>query len=104
MLDRVGLGFVAEMPLAREVGRVALLLEELVDRRGFLAQEVLITRRDDDRQRRADGNGPGDQPGPSSGAPRLPLQSGGIRPFLAPPINVGGRMADTSTSPLLITN
>src|SRR5206468_5235200 len=103
MLDRVGLGLVAEMPLAREVGRVAVLLEELGDRRGFLAQEVLITRRDDDRQRRADGNAPGDERGAASGATRLAIPTGEIRAFLGDAIDVWGRMAEVCASARDIT-
>src|SRR5207248_9539871 len=97
MLDRVGLGLVAEMPLAREVGRVAVFLEELGDGRGFLAQEVLITRRDDDRQRRADGNAPGDERGAAGGATRLAVPTGEMRAFLGDAIDVWGRMAEVLT-------
>ena len=103
MLDRVGLGFVAEMPLAREVGRVAVLLEELGDRRGFLAQEVLITRRDDNRQRRADGNAPGNERGAAGGATRLAVPTGEMRAFLGDAIDVWGRMAEVCASARDIT-
>jgi hypothetical protein len=42
MLGRIGRGLVAEMPLAREVCRVAVLLEEFGDRRRLLAEVVLV--------------------------------------------------------------
>src|SRR6185312_8370523 len=41
MLGRIGIRDVAEMPLAREVGGVAVLLEEFGDGRRFLAEIVL---------------------------------------------------------------
>ena len=51
MLDRIGVGLVAEMPLAGEVRRIAVFLEELGDRRRFLPQTVLIARSNHDRER-----------------------------------------------------
>ena len=59
MLDGIELGLVAEVPLAREVGPVSVLLEELGDGRRLLPQPVLVSGGDDDRQRRADRNAPG---------------------------------------------
>ena len=56
VLDRIELGLVAEVPLAGEVSRVSVLLEELGDRRRLLPEPVLVTGGDDDRQRRADRN------------------------------------------------
>ena len=46
MLDRIGVGFVAQVPFPREVGGVAVGLEELGNRRRFLLQGVRITGRD----------------------------------------------------------
>src|SRR5258708_28992417 len=103
MLDRAALGPQPGMPLAREVGRVAVLLEELGDGRGFLAQEILITRRDDDRQRRTDGNAPGDERGAASGATRLAVPTGEMRAFLGDAIDVWGRMAEVCASTRDIT-
>src|SRR6266478_9601034 len=103
MLDRVGLGLVAEMPLAREVGRVAVLLEELRNGGCLLAKGVLVARRDDDRQRRADGNAPGDQRGAAGGATRLAVPTGEMRAFLGDAIDVWGGMAEVCASARDIT-
>ncbi len=71
VLDRVELGLVAEMPLAREVGRVAVLLEELGDRRRLRLQAVLVTGRHDHGQGGADRDAAGDEGRPAGGAARL---------------------------------
>src|SRR5215475_13895905 len=42
--DWVGLGLVAEMPLARKIRRVAVLLEEFGNGGRLLAQRILVTR------------------------------------------------------------
>ena len=42
VFDGVGLGLVTQVPLAREVGRIAVLLEELRNRGGLFAQSILI--------------------------------------------------------------
>src|SRR5271156_5061937 len=51
MLDRVELGLIPQMPLAREISRIAALREELGDCRGVLGEAILITRHDYDRKR-----------------------------------------------------
>jgi hypothetical protein len=54
MLDRVGLGFVAEMPLAGEVRAVTVLLEKLGNSGSFFAKIILVAGNDNDRQGRTD--------------------------------------------------
>ena len=44
MFNRVELGLITQMPLAREVSAIAVLLEELGDRRRGLRQAVLVAR------------------------------------------------------------
>jgi len=43
VLDWIAFRFVAEMPLAGKVRRVAVLLEEFGNRRGAFLEEVLVT-------------------------------------------------------------
>ena len=71
VLGRIGVGLVAQVPLAGEVGRVAVLLEEFGDRRRFLVQGVRIAGGDHDRERRADRNPSGDERGAAGRAARL---------------------------------
>ena len=49
MLDWISRRLVAEVPLAREVRGVAVLLEELGDGRGFRAEVVFVARSHHDR-------------------------------------------------------
>src|SRR5208282_22341 len=94
VLDRIGFGLVAEMPLAGKIGRIAVLLEELGDRRRLLAQEVRVGGRDNDRQRRADRNAPSDERGAACGATRLPVPVGEGRAFLGDLVDVWSGMAE----------
>src|SRR6476620_5405220 len=81
------------MPLAREVGLVAILLEELGDRRRFLLKAVLVTWGDHNRQGRADRNASDDKRGTTRRAARLTIPTGERHTFLGDAINVGGRVA-----------
>jgi hypothetical protein len=49
VLDWIELGLITEVPLAREVSLVTVLLEEFGDGRRLLLQAVLVTRRNDNR-------------------------------------------------------
>ena len=51
VFDRIRLRFIAQMPLAGKVSRIAVFLKELGDRRCLLAQRILIAGRDYDRER-----------------------------------------------------
>ena len=66
--DRVGLVDVAEVPLADLDGGVALLPQELGDRRGFRGEVVGITRQQHQRERGADRDAAGDERGTAGGA------------------------------------
>ena len=94
VLDRIGLGLVAQMPLAGEVRRIAVLLEELGDRRRLLAQGVLVARSDDDRESRADRNAPGHERGATRRAACLAVPTGEDRAFLGDLVDVRRRMAE----------
>ena len=94
VFDRIGFGLVAQMPLAGEVGGIAVLLEELGDRRRLLTEHIRIAGRDDDRQRRADRNAPGDERGAARGAARLSVPVGERRALLGDLIDVRRRMAE----------
>src|SRR5207244_6485372 len=61
VLDWIRFRFVAEMPFAREVRRVAVLLEELRNSGCLLAEGVLVARGDHNRQGWTDGAAPGDK-------------------------------------------
>ena len=61
VLDRIGNGLVAEMPLAGEGGAVAVLFEELGDGRRLGAEIIFIAGSDDDREGGADRDAPGDK-------------------------------------------
>src|SRR5262245_49218883 len=86
------------MPLARKVGRVSVLLKELGDRGRFLTQTVLVAGSDDDRQRRADWNAPGDERSTASGAAGLTIPVSKDRAFLGDPVDIGRRMAERGTA------
>ena len=94
VLGRIGRGNVAHVPLAGKIGRIAVLLEELGNRRRFLAQVVRVARRDDDRQRRADRDPPRHERGASGRATRLAVPVGEGRAFLGDPVDVRRRMAE----------
>src|SRR5262249_32215854 len=76
VLDRIGFGLVAEMPLAGEIGRVTVVPEEFSDGRGLLAKEVLVAGGNDDGERRADRNAPGHERGAARRAARLTVPGG----------------------------
>src|SRR5438132_12924233 len=76
MRNWIGIGLVTEMPFAREVGRVAVFLEEFGDRRRFLPETVFVARGNHDRERRADRDTPGHERGPAGGAARLAVPAG----------------------------
>src|SRR5207249_6708963 len=94
MLDWIGFWFVAEMPFAREVSGVAVLLEELRNGRRLLAQRVLVARRDDVGQGRANRNAPGNERGAPGRATGLAVPAREHRALLGEPINIRGRMAE----------
>ena len=94
MFDRVEFGLIAQMPLAREIGRIAVLLEELGDRRRGLRQAVLVARHNHHRQRRADRDASGHERGAARGATRLAVPTGEDGAFRGDAIDVRGRMAE----------
>ena len=94
MLDRVGIGLVAEMPLARKVRRIAILLEEFRDGGRLLAQCILVARGHHDRERRADRNAPSHERGATGRAARLTVPAREHRAFLGDPVDVRGRVAE----------
>ena len=98
MRGGIGIRYIAEMPLAREVGGVAVLLKEFGDRRRLLAEIVLVAWSDNDRERRADGDAPGDERGAARGAARLavPIREG--RALLGHAIDVRRGMAERCAS------
>src|SRR5947209_13980066 len=75
VLDWIGFRFVAEMPLAGEVRRVTVLLEELGNRRSAFPEKVVVTGGDHNRERRTDGDAPGDERGAAGGATGLPVSA-----------------------------
>src|SRR5271157_2682628 len=81
------------MPLAREVGRIAVLLEELGDCRCALREAVRVARHHHDRKRRTDRDAPGHERGPARGATRLAVPTGEDGAFLGDLIDIRGRMA-----------
>ena len=94
MFDRIELGLIAQMPLAREIGAVAVLLEELGDRRRGLRQAVLVARHHHHREGRTDRDAPGHERGAAGGATRLTIPAGEHGAFLGDAIDVRGRMAE----------
>src|SRR5258708_16532707 len=95
MLNRIGIGLVPQMPLAREVGRVAVFLEEFGDRRRLLPKAVFVSRGNYDRERRADRHTPGHEGSTPSSAARLAVPPGEDRPPLGNAIGVPRRMVET---------
>ena len=93
MLNRVELGLIAQMPLAREVRAIAVLLEELGDRRRGLRQAVLIAGHNHHREGRTDGDAPGYERGAAGGTTRLTIPTREHGSFLGDAIDVRGRMA-----------
>ena len=103
MLDRIGLGLVAQMPFAGEVRRVAVLLKELGDRRRLLAQGVFVARRHHDRQGGADRNASGHERGTAGGATRLAIPVGENGALLGDAIDIRCRMAEARASSRIAT-
>src|SRR6266481_3757074 len=94
VLDWIGFWFVAEMPLAREVRRVTVLLEELGNRRSAFPEEVLVTGGDHNRERRTDGDASSDERGATGRATSLAVPTREHRALFGEPINIWGRMAE----------
>ena len=88
VIDRVELLHVAEMPLAGEVGLIAVLLEELGDGRRVRVQAVRVAGNDHDRQRRADRDAPGHERGAARRATGLAVPAREHRAFLGQAIDV----------------
>src|SRR5258708_21176324 len=98
MLNRIGIGLVPQMPLAREVGRVPVFLEEFGDRRRLLPKAVFVSRGNHDRERRADRNTPGHEGSTAGSAPRLAGPAGADGPLLGTAIDLRCRLAETRDS------
>ena len=98
MLGRIGIRDVAEMPLAREVGGVAVLLEEFGDGRRFLAEIVLVAGGDHDGERRADRDAAGDEGGAARRTARLAVPIGERRALLGHAVDVRRGMAESRSS------
>src|SRR6516162_4439936 len=94
MLNRIGIGLVTEMPFAREVGRVAVFLEEFGGRRRFLPEAVFVTRRNHDRERRTDRNTSGHERGSARRAACLAVPAGEDGTLFGDPIDIRCRMAE----------
>src|SRR5213592_939168 len=94
MFDRVELGLITKMPLAREVSAIAVLLEELGDRRRGLGQAVLVARHYHDRKGRADRDASGHERGAAGRATRLTIPAREYGAFLGDAINVRGRVTE----------
>jgi hypothetical protein len=94
VLDWVSLGFVTEVPFAREVGRVAVLLEELRDGGRFLVKKFsspgATTTESADRI--------GMRPVMNNAGPAVQLAAREQRPFLGHPIKIGGRVTKVRTT------
>src|SRR5439155_22238924 len=86
---------VAEMPLAREVRRVTVLLEDLGARRSAFPEEVLVTGGDQNRERRTDGHPSSNERGPTGRATSLAVPTREHRALFGEPINIWGRKAES---------
>src|SRR5271167_3955937 len=93
MIGWVSYRLVAKMPLAGEVGRIAVLLEELGDGWGLGAKVILVARGNHDRQRRADGNSSSDERGASRGATCLAVPTREDSALFGHLVDVGCGMA-----------
>jgi hypothetical protein len=91
MIDRHRVDGVAEMPLAGEVGLIAVLLEELGDGRRLRTKFVGVAGRDHDRERGAYRQAAGHERGAAGGATRLPVPFGEGRALGGEPVEVRGR-------------
>src|SRR5258708_38676286 len=98
MLNRIGIGLVPQMPLAREIRRVAVFLEEFGDRRRFLPKAVLVARGNYDRERRADRDTPGHEGSTAGSAACLTVPAGENGTVLGYTIDIRCRMAEARAS------
>ena len=94
VLDRIGVRLVAQVPFSGEVGRVAVLLKEFRNRRGFLLQSVRIARSDHDRESRANWNASGHERSAARSATRLAIPICERRALRGDAVNVRGRVAE----------
>ena len=94
VLDRIGVGLVAQVPFSGEVGRVAVLLEEFGNRRRFLLQGVRITGSDHDRESRANRDPPGHERSAARGAARLAIPVREHRALRGDAVDVRRRVAE----------
>ena len=101
VLDRVGLRLITEMPLARKVGRVAVLLKKLGYGRRLLFERILIARSDHDRERRTDRNTSGYKRGAARRAACLTVPVRERRAFLGDPVDVWCWMAERGATPAI---
>src|SRR5262249_22728926 len=98
VLDWIGIGFVAQMPLPREVRRIAVLVEELRDGRRLFAQCVLVAWRNDNWERRANREAPGHQGGATRRAAGLSVPAREHRAFLCDLVDVRRWMTQSGTA------
>src|ERR1700756_3020495 len=98
VLNRVGLGLVAKVPLTRKVRRIAVFLEELGNGRSFFSEKVLVSWSHHDRQRRADGNSSRDERGTSSRAACLAIPACKRGALFCHAVNIRGGMSIGSTA------
>src|SRR4029077_8552807 len=103
MLNRIGIGLVTQMPLAREVGRVAVFLEEFGDRRRLLPEAVFVSRGNHDRERRTDRDTPGHERGAAGGATCLAVPAGEDGSLLGYAVDIRCRMTETGASARIAT-
>src|SRR5437773_11204929 len=82
VLDWIGFRFVAEMPLAGEVRRVTVLLEELGNRRSAFPEKVLVTGATTIESAERMGMRPVENEGRAAVQLAWPYQAGDIPPFL----------------------
>src|ERR1035438_7837860 len=76
MIGWVGHRLVTHVPLAGEVGGVAVLLEKLSNRWSLWAEIVLVSRGNHDRERGANGNASGHERGAARRAACLSVPTG----------------------------
>src|ERR1700744_5436085 len=98
MIGRISHRLIAEVPFAGEIRRVAILLEELSDRRRLGPQIVFISRSHDDRECCTNRNAPGHERGASRRATRLSIPTGKHGTLLGHPVDVRSGMTEGCTS------
>src|ERR1700745_3858412 len=99
MFDRRGVRLVAEMPLARIVSRVTVLLEELGDGRRLFFERILVAGGNHDGERRTDRDTPGHKRGAASRTACLTVPASEGRAFAGDPVDVRCWMAERSAAP-----